>query len=284
MGPTVVLFLKNSKTLLNDFLINGKKSNGLNPFDRGLAFGDGIFRTFKVHNGTPIFWDYHYEKLTHDALALKIDIPSSTILQNQIKKLFQKKGLYVGKFIITRGLSDRGYQIPNKAISPNCILLKSRFKKIDKSFYMRGVHVEVSQMIPSSNLHLGSIKHLNRLENVLSREQLSKDAFDAVMLDNKKNIIECCSHNVFFRFENKIIMPAMNEAGVSGVSQWVIKDFAQSNGYKVEHESISLKKANKADEFFIANSVNGVIPVRSFNQKYWKDFKFVQELKHSITF
>lgn len=74
MGPTVVLFLKNSKTLLNDFLINGKKSNGLNPFDRGLAFGDGIFRTFKVHNGTPIFWDYHYEKLTHDALALKIDI------------------------------------------------------------------------------------------------------------------------------------------------------------------------------------------------------------------
>ena len=53
---------------------------GLNPFDRGLAFGDGVFRTMKIENGVPKYWKYHYEILSHDARSIQIDIPSSRIL------------------------------------------------------------------------------------------------------------------------------------------------------------------------------------------------------------
>ena len=64
----------------------------------------------------------------------------------------------------------------------------------------------------------------------------------------------------------------------------VISDYAIANGYSIRNQNISLKKVEKADEFFIANSVNGLIPVRSFNKKQWKDFKFVQEFRQSVNF
>jgi hypothetical protein len=41
---------------LKDYLINGSNTSGLDPFDRGLAYGDGVFRTFKVIDGKPLLW------------------------------------------------------------------------------------------------------------------------------------------------------------------------------------------------------------------------------------
>jgi len=110
---TVVSSLKESKIVLsklkNNFLINGSLSESINPFDRGLSFGDGVFRTFLVKNGCPINWDIHYEKLKEDATILKIKVPSKKDLLHDIKKLFTEDKTYIGKVIITRGISDQGY-------------------------------------------------------------------------------------------------------------------------------------------------------------------------------
>jgi 4-amino-4-deoxychorismate lyase len=48
--------------LAKNFLINGDAKNSLSPFDRGLAFGDGVFRTFLVKDGNPINWKNQYQK------------------------------------------------------------------------------------------------------------------------------------------------------------------------------------------------------------------------------
>ena len=69
----------------DNYLINGKKSLGLDPFDRGLAFGDGIFRTFKILDGNPIHWDYHFRKLNDDAKKLNINLPAELTLLGDIK-------------------------------------------------------------------------------------------------------------------------------------------------------------------------------------------------------
>ncbi|MEK9932351.1 MAG: aminodeoxychorismate lyase, partial [Methylophilaceae bacterium] len=84
-----------------DYLINGLKNKGLNPFDRGLMFGDGVFRTFKVIDGRPQHWLLHFRVLKNNCKVLKIVPPSSSVLLGDIKKLFPDKGTYVGKIIVT---------------------------------------------------------------------------------------------------------------------------------------------------------------------------------------
>ena len=134
----------------NQFLINGKKSLGLNPYDRGLAFGDGVFRTIKIQNGVPMFWKLHYEILSHDAKFIQIDIPSSRILLNDIKKLFSEPGDFVGKFIITRGVSPRGYQFKSN-IKCTRILLKNKFTPIKKETIKKGVCLQVCKFFTCRN-------------------------------------------------------------------------------------------------------------------------------------
>ena len=69
--------------MAKNFLINGDTKNTLSPFDRGLAFGDGAFRTFLVKDGNPINWKNQYQKLSIDLKAIDIKSPSKKTLSAQ---------------------------------------------------------------------------------------------------------------------------------------------------------------------------------------------------------
>ena len=79
--------------MAKNFLINGDANNSLSPFDRGLAFGDGVFRTFIVKDGNPINWKNQYQKLSQDLKAIDIKPPSQKTLLTEIQKLFPLKGI-----------------------------------------------------------------------------------------------------------------------------------------------------------------------------------------------
>ena len=57
----------------------GVADAALSARDRGLAYGDGVFRTFPYRNSAPVLWRRHYEKLAHDCRALGI-VPPGTRL------------------------------------------------------------------------------------------------------------------------------------------------------------------------------------------------------------
>jgi 4-amino-4-deoxychorismate lyase len=262
--------------LSKDYLINGLKNKGLNPFDRGLMFGDGVFRTFKVIDGIPQHWQLHFRVLKNDCKVLKILPPSSSVLLVDIKKLFPEKGTYVGKIIVTRGESDRGYSLPKK-IKPNRILLKSKYIPIKKEIFIRGVAIKLCKISSNYFYKMGSSKHLNRLENVMAKMELTSSFFDGLLLDEQGFVIECASHNIYLRVGKTILTPLLKDKGVVGVSQDIILNFAKKQNYKIKSCNIKLDKIIKSDEFFISNSINGVIPVRSFSGKQWKDFSFTNE-------
>jgi len=262
--------------LSKDYLINGLKNKGLNPFDRGLMFGDGVFRTFKVIDGKPQHWPLHFRVLQNDCKVLKIVPPSSSVLLVDIKKLFPDKGTYVGKIIVTRGESDRGYSLPKK-IKPNRILLKSKHTPIKKEILTRGVAIKLCKIRSNHFNKMGSSKHLNRLENVMAKIELTASFFDGLLLDDQGFVIECASHNIYLRMGKTILIPLLKDKGIVGVSQDIILNFAKKQNYKIKSCNIKLDKIIKSDEFFISNSINGVIPVRSFSGKQWKDFSFTNE-------
>jgi len=246
--------------VINNFLINGKKSNGLNPFDRGLAYGDGVFRTFLVKNKEPLNWALQFKKLQYDANKLNIKIPTQKILINDIKKLFPEKGSYVGKFIITRGVSERGYQIKKKP-KESRILLKSRFNKISSTYYNKGVNLGLSNVPLSKHYSLDGIKHLNRLDNVIAKKNLGENFFDGIMFDDKGFVVECINSSIFARFGKKLFTSNHASGGVSGVTKEIVTSNASKLGLTIEYKNLTLKKLITADEIVITNSLYGALQV-----------------------
>ena len=51
------------------YIINGGFDQGISPYDRGLSYGDGVFRTFKIINGLPVDWPLHYQRLVVVSVA-----------------------------------------------------------------------------------------------------------------------------------------------------------------------------------------------------------------------
>ena len=284
MGQTVALFLKKykkSSKLKNNFLINGDVSNKINPFDRGLSFGDGVFRTFLVVNGLPINWEMHYKKLKSDANVLKIKLPKKELLLLDIQKLFNVNKSYIGKIIVTRGISNQGYQY-DKKIKCTRILLKIDYKKIKKDYYTKGVKLKVCKTQTSYNESYSGIKHLNRIDNVLAKSELSNSFFDGIMLDKNGYINECISSNIFVRYGKNIIIPKQKNSGVSGVCKEIIIKNAHLLKFNIKHQYINLVKLKKADEVIIANSVFGAVYANQIEDKKWKDGLFSKLIQDFI--
>ena len=249
-------------------LINGDSKNSISPFDRGLAFGDGVFRTLLVEDGKPKLWKIQYQKLSQDLKALEIKAPSQKILLSDIKKLFPSKGIFIAKIIITRGESKTGYDFI-KGIIPTRILLKIDFNKKKYEIFKKGVRLTISNFKVSKSSYPG-IKHLNRLENVLARKSLSRNFFDAIMVDNNENICDCARSSLFIRYGSTLYTSNNKNLGILGVTKKIIVDNIKQLNLTIDYSPLTLNQLEKADEVIVSNSIVGAIQVLSIKNKKWE--------------
>jgi 4-amino-4-deoxychorismate lyase len=253
--------------LSKQFLTNGIFQK-ISPFDRAFQFGDGIFRTFVVDNKKVLHWKYHYQKIVEDCFALKITPPKEKDLLTDIDTLFKSKEKSVGKFIISRGNSERGYKF-NEGITHNRFLIKTNMPNIPKEYFEHGVNLFVckQKLYPSI---LSGIKHLNRLENIMARQEWKGDDYaDGILLDQNGYVIECISSNIFMRIGKTIFTPKINQVGVKGVTRGLIIKISKKLGFKINETSFKLNKLLDGEEVFITNSLFGVLQVKKIKKKFW---------------
>ncbi len=250
------------------FLINGGLNQGISPLDRGLSYGDGVFRTFKVVNGLVIDWPLHYQRLVHDCGAIGIVCPSAELLMSDIAHLFLIDETAIAKIIVTRGEGARGYA-PPAVTMPTRIVIKSKMPSYAKH-YDEGVQLFKCKTLLSYQAQLAGVKHLNRLENVLARAEWSDPSyFDGLMLDMEGNVIECTSANIFARYGNELHTPLIARCGVAGVTRQSIINLAYLAKLTPITKNIQYDDLLQADEVVICNSVYGALQVRAIADRKW---------------
>ncbi len=266
----------------NQYLINGKPSAGLSVNDRGLAYGDGVFRTFLVNNGVPHHWELLYQKLSQDCQALGISCPNNDVLRSDIKTLFTDESDAVAKIIVTRGESSRGYAVPDD-IQANRVVVKSAAPTYPFSNQTQGVKLHLCELKLALQPKLAGVKHLNRLENVLARMEW-KDAniADGLLLDSNDNVIECTMSNIFARYGNSLITPSLEECGVAGIARARIIENTKRFNLDIKIEALKLNKLMQADEIIICNSLFGAWQVVSFNGKQWAKQGLDKQLREML--
>jgi len=267
-------------------LINGQQEETLSPFDRGLAYGDGIFRTLPVTQNPPEYWLGHYQKLVSDCHVLGIVCPSAEILLNDIEKLIKtspkEKTSLVVKIIITRGDGERGYAMP-PLVQPNRILITSDLPSYSESNFAEGVKLHLCSLRLSHQPLLAGVKHLNRLENVLARAEWQDSSItDGVLMDAAGHVIECTSSNLFARFGHELHTPDLTNCGVAGVTRQRILDLSEKLSLQAKITNISLERLKQADEVIICNSLFGAWQVRELNHQHWPRMDLAGELRKQL--
>ena len=250
-------------------LVNGRPQQVLPVCDRGLLYGDGVFETLAVKSGRPLELAWHLERLAHGCRRLAIPLPPEELLQHEIDQLCAGQTRAILKIIITRGTGTRGYLAP-RTPEITRVLCLSPWSEVPARFYREGVSVRCCQQRLCDNPALAGIKHLNRLEQVLARNEWHYlEVAEGLMCDYAGNVVEATASNIFIVNAGILQTPDLAKAGVEGVMRRRILQLAKDQGIESQILPIPLQTLEDADEIFLCNSLIGIWPVRELENMHF---------------
>lgn len=232
-------------------------------------YGDGLFETIAVLDGTPQYLDKHLDRLEKGCQKLGIPSPDPVLLRQEAFNLCAGKDRAVLKIIITRGKGGRGYN-PSTCAEPSRILSLYDWPDYPFSNVENGVSVQYCETRLSENPVLAGIKHLNRLEQVLARAEWGDPAIaEGLMLSSSGHVIEGTMCNLFVIQEGVLMTPDLSACGVEGIMRSIVLETASMQG--IEHRICELNQQDlkEADEIFITNSLIGIWPVKQIGQQQY---------------
>lgn len=244
-------------------LVDGKPTSSVPVDDRGLAYGDGVFETIAVREGEPAFLDEHLARLAAGCACLGFAAPRTDHLRDDVYRAVRGESEGVVKIVVTRGSGGRGYRPPAQPV-PRRIVACLPPPDLPPAFWFDGVAARLCDTRLPTRPHLAGTKHLNRLEQVLARQEWRDPAIaEGIMLRDNGEPVEGVSSNLFAVIRGRVLTPPVNGYGIEGIIRSFVLRHSEALGMPVLEHRLCLDDVREADEVFLTNSVIGVWPVRS---------------------
>ena len=254
-------------TLYQDFEANIPTNN------RGLAYGDSVFETIKFNNNKPVFWEAHYFRLMASMRILRMEIPmhfTPEFLENEIVNLVQSfpNNAISYRVKITVYRDSEGFYTPtsnNVSYIISAQELSSDLYEINKGHY----EIELfKDYLISPNL-LSTLKTNNKAVNVVGSIFAKENNYNnCLLLNTDKSIIEALNGNIFLIKGNTVKTPPLDDGCLKGiVREKLIEIISKSPDFELSESSISPFELQKADELFITNVIQGIVPITKFRKK-----------------
>lgn len=247
------------------WLVNGEAGRGVDPADRGLAYGDGLFETMAVRDGSVPRLVYHFERLVAGCERLGIPRPDIEAVEREIAGRVAGLERAVAKLIVTRGSGGRGYAPPAHP-EPTRILGIFPWPPYEAAHYTRGIVAETLDVTIAEHARLAGLKHLCRLEHVLAQRELAAGSADEGLVRRAGGpLVGGTSTNLFIVRDGRVATPAVDTCGVAGVMRRIVIETCAREGIEITEAELRDADLRAADEVFVTNAVAGVRPVRELD-------------------
>lgn len=243
-------------------LCNGMRVSTLPVTDRGLHYGDGVFRTLRVAAGRPRHWRIQYDRLAADCRQLALPVPEEALLSGEIGALFDDGADGTLKIVVTRGGGGRGYTPPERTQATRLLL---RYPPPDHppAHAEEGISAGYCATPLAVSPALAGAKHLNRLEHVLARRECADNGWPEGLMRAPDGRVICGTmSNLFAVIEGRLVTPAIVDAGVRGATRGRLLAAYAAEGARCEEVILRDADLREAEEIFVCNSVIDIWPVR----------------------
>lgn len=247
-------------------LLNGVCAQSADPSDRGLHYGDGVFRTVRVVAGQPRGWAAHRQRLLADCAHMGLPEPDMGVIACEAGRLFADGGDGALKILITRG-GGRGYAPPQKP-GANRWLFRYPLPVWPREYSQTGVAIDVCTTPIGTSPALAGVKHCNRLEQVLARHECIENGWPEALMRTVDGRVICGTmSNLFVVRGQDLITPEIIDAGVAGATRQRVMAACRASGQLCRQQKLDLAAARAADEIFLCNSLMEIWPVRAIGRQ-----------------
>ena len=226
----------------------------IDPADRGLLLGDGVFETMAVKDSTVADLDRHYARLTAGAALLRLVVPlSAASLAAAISELLTENALTasVVRLTLTRGPGARGLLPPSPPQIPTILLTTAPPPPSGGP-----VRLITSTIRRDETSPLSAVKSLNYLPGVLARlEAAEQGADDAVLLNHAGHVAEASAATLFACLNGIWFTPPIRDGALPGICRAKLLDVGC-----VHERTLTRTDINRAEAISLGN-VLGLKPV-----------------------
>lgn len=243
---------------VNGALVRGEAAT-LSLFDRGARDGEGIFETLRIYDRQPFQWRRHLERLVLAAAELGFPVPPSPEhLRAALDALLDAHALRdaVARITVTRGIPGGR---PTRA---GCWIelepLEARLWSGTRSGRASAVYSRRA-FEPGA---LGRYKTTSRLAYHLAREEARAAGVDeAILVSGTGEALEGAVSNLFAVIGGVVITPPLARGILPGLTRAFVLGACAGLGIPAREERIDRTHLDGADEVFLTNSVQQVVPL-----------------------
>ncbi len=251
---------------LNKVMLEATKAR-VAPVSSAMLYGRGVFTTVAIYNGKPFLWSQHWDRLKDHAERLNIDCAGANErnVGEAVRKLVAVNQVKEGRaraILLARSGRDVWRATKESTRKPDLLIMTSDAQKISSA----GLSMAVSPYRYNTFSPLVGIKSLNYLEQVLAWEEAQAREFDeAVMLNERGEIVSATTANIFWAKEGTIHTPALSTGALAGVTRGAVIELAAKQFIPLIEGVYDLADLTEADEIFLTSASYGIAPVTTFD-------------------
>lgn len=236
----------------------------IDPSDRGLLLGDGLFETMRATNGAVPLLDRHLDRLHAAAEELDIPVPiDDEFLPDACASLLRANRLNdaVVRLTLTRGPGPRGLLPPDEA-APT--LLMAAYPLPGNLQPARTVVAEVTRRNQRSPL--SRMKTLGYLDNLLAlREAHDRGADDALLLNTVGHVACATAANLFVIEQDRLLTPPPSEGVLPGVTRGLVFELAEEIDVECREEPLPPERLAHVAAAFLTSCITGLRSIVSID-------------------
>lgn len=241
----------------------------VSAFDHGLLYGHGVFETMRAYRGRVFRLRAHLERLTDSARVLEITLPPRGELERAVSAVLEANRLNDARIRLTLTGGEGSARPVVPAPGPaTLVVAASPLAPLDAAVWEHGYQLCVAKTRRHSGSPLTRIKTTNYLENLLAHaEAVRQSADDAILLNERGDVTECCLSNLFIVRDKRVVTPSLDCGLLPGITRAAVLEVAAGCGISASEERVTLEQVAGANEVFVTNSIVEVLPVTALEGK-----------------
>lgn len=238
----------------------------LDPLDRGVLLGDGIFETIRCEGGQLLFHVAHFSRLGRSARLMEIPWNMSPDdLLAVCQQVLDANSLKTARLrvTITRGESHAGPDLGTSGSAPTLIvhavpLDPEPLNQARAKGWTAGmVHFPLNHRSP-----LAEVKTTSYQEHLFARHIVRRHGFDEGLFLNTDGLLaEGCMSNLFLVRDGTVYTPPVDDGALPGIMRLKLGLICSRLNIEYRENSLTLEDLKSADEAFMTNAIIEVMPL-----------------------
>ncbi len=239
----------------NNFILNGELQPA-ESFDNSNVYeGDSVYEVIRMIGGNPVFFNDHMERLA-SSLKFQKKIPLADIaaLKKSImvlKKTEKRKDINL-KIVFNYNNGLENYLVYFiEPIYPS----EEQYRK-----GVKGIIYYAQRKEPESKV----INH--KLRSSIYHKLIQESAYEAILVNEKKQITEGSRSNIFFMKDN-ILITAPDNVILNGITRKYILEICREKQIEVQFSCVKVEELDNYDSVFMTGTSPMVLPFYSIGDK-----------------